>query len=189
MPSCLSSAPKPSRGAHSDLRAAKRIAFAAVAVLASLAPPLVAQDAPSIDKFRVLLRSGERIEGTNGALTRSDLRGQLSNGRDTIIARADLRSIDISNGSQVAKGAGIGAGIAGLSAITGILQAKADPQLSVDNSRVGPVIIAFTAVGALVGAAIGSTFDRWERVSLTVSPLVASSPRVGPALRYSIPTP
>ena len=147
----------------------KRWAIAVLLMILMAAGTLSAQDnTTELERFRVLLTSGERIEGRDGSLTSDGLQGVSAKGDLVFVARSDIRLLDRylgNNGGKGAKiGAAIGLGTAILSYIMARSEAASDPYKEVDNSRIAPIFIGFAGVGALIGYAIGSSQTKWEKV-------------------------
>ena len=132
-----------------------------------------AQETVQLEKFRVLLTTGERIEGHDGQLDENELRGMSSKDTALVIPRTGIRALDRSLGTKAGKyalmGAGIGLGTALLAYIAAESEASSDPYKEVDDSRVAPIMLGFTAGGALIGMAIGSGSQQWEKVPVQMS--------------------
>lgn len=125
-----------------------------------------------VDDFLLILKSGERIEGRDGALTASRFTGTSKEGRHLTLLPDDIDTVYRKDGSRAGPlalyGAGIGLAISGVS----ILSAAVSYPDAFSDSRVLAGSAAFiggsTLLGALIGLAIGATQPRWS-----VEPLVA----------------
>jgi hypothetical protein len=119
-------------------------------------------------RFRVLLKSGDRVEGKSGILTPTELQGFTKRGDPIKIPIDDIRVMDRYTGSQAAKGAAIGAGLGLVTALTLILYANADETRELKVNE-GVLIFGVTGVYGLIGLAVGSAYSKWERVPLHLS--------------------
>ena len=132
---------------------------------------LSAQDRTSVsDQFKVLLTTGEIVDIQDGQLSPAGLEGTTPDGFHTSIDKSDIRLLDRYDGNNGGRGALIGAGI-GLGTalvvyIAANAEASSDPYKTVDNSKVVPVFLGCTGVGALIGWAIGNSQKHWTRVPL-----------------------
>lgn len=126
-----------------------------------------------LKNFRVLLRNGDRHEGKNGRLTEDSLEWAMKNGQPMTVPREEIRALDEARGSEAGKYAMIGAGIGLLSALTAALAASAaaadDPSLEFKGGAAIAVTVGFTVAGGLIGAAIGASQKRWERIPIKTS--------------------
>lgn len=138
-------------------------------------------------EFRMLLKTGKRVTGTEATITSTEFAGKAFDGTEIRYPLGDVRSVDREIGTQAGKGALIGAGIGALSIVYAIIQISADENTVVDNSKVFPVTAVCVGGGALIGLAIGSGSSRWDRVQLpqiTGSVLPDGRLRFGLALRF-----
>lgn len=125
-----------------------------------------------VDDFLLILKSGERIAGRDGALTASRFTGTSNEGRHITLLPDDIDTVYRKSGSRAGPlalyGAGIGLAISGVS----ILSAAVSYPDAFSDSRVLAGSAAFiggsTLLGGLIGLAIGATQPRWS-----VEPLVA----------------
>ncbi len=151
----------------------RAVAVFCLLTLVMSAQPVSAEEPIQLKKFRVLLTTGERLEGHHGVLDENELRGVSSNDTALVISRTDIRALDRHLGSRASQGALMGGGMGLLSAVLGVMQAEADaasdPYIEVDDSRIMPVMVGFTAGGALIGLAVGSASQRWEKIPMHVS--------------------
>jgi hypothetical protein len=143
-----------------------RIASLLLVALVLLCQP-VASQTTDLGKFRVLLKTGERFELSSGTLSSDSLTGMTGNGFRSIPVQS-IRALDRSMGTQAGKCALIGGAMGLTSALLGWMQAESDaasdPYTEVDDSKVGPLLLGFTAGGALIGLAIGSSMEEWKKV-------------------------
>lgn len=121
-----------------------------------------------LEKYRVLLTSGKRIQGQKGILTKDGIVDNTSAGTAVSIARNDIRVLDRYAGNRAATGALVGAAT-GLA--TGLLayamaeaQDDSDDLLEVQDDIAMGMTVVFTGVGAIVGWAVGASMKKWERV-------------------------
>jgi hypothetical protein len=126
-----------------------------------------------LTNFRVLLRNGDRREGKNGRLTEDSLEWMMKNRQPMTVPREEIRALDESRGSEAMKYGAIGAGIGLLTALTAALWASAaaadDPSLEFKGGAAIAVTAGFTIGGGLIGAAIGASQKRWERIPIKTS--------------------
>lgn len=162
-----------------------RLSATALLLLAASASASRSQEpARPLSRFRALLRTGEHIEGRGGVFTATTLRGRLRDGRDISIATTDVTALDVRTGSQMLKGAAVGAGFSALTAALAILAVENDPTLETEGTTFGGVFVGFTIAGALIGAAVGSRFDQWDHVALGLSPS-PNRARLGLSFRFT----
>ncbi|MCG6957329.1 MAG: hypothetical protein LJF04_15170 [Gemmatimonadetes bacterium] len=119
----------------------------------------------TFERFRLLLATGERVDGRDGVLTDTAFRGMRGSG-EINVSLGDIRSLDISSGSQAGKGLAIGLGVGLVSALAGILSAAADETRTLDTSKILPVAVGLTVGGGALGLLVGSRYPKWERLSL-----------------------
>ena len=131
-----------------------------------------AQETVQLEKFRVLLTTGERIEGHDGQLDENELRGMSSKDTALVIPRTGIRALDRSLGTKAGKYALMGAGIG---FATGFLVHIVISQSSVTTPygqyQRNPsimVIPGLTVGFALIGWSYGSGLQRWEKVPVQV---------------------
>ncbi len=145
-------------------------------------------------RFKVLLKSGESIEGKNGYFTSTTFNGNLNNGQEINIDRSDIQTLDVLSGSKMLPYAAIGAG-------AGILASLALWSMSSDSSEVGElgetwgggefdvnlgiVMPLLGVAGAVVGGFIGAKQPEWTRVSLKTAFLLGPKEK-GAMLTVSI---
>ncbi len=140
---------------------------AAIVLLLALASTLPAQDSPvECKQFRMLLTDGSHVNGKDGVLANGAFSGTSKDGSSVNLKIEEIRSMDRSVGSKAGEGALLGAGLGALSVLLAIMQVNSDPDREVDGSKVPAVLVGFTAAGALIGAAVGSSSQRWEKVPL-----------------------
>jgi hypothetical protein len=142
-------------------------------VLIVLVQTVHAQDAgKTIKNFRVLLKSGERHEGTNGRLTETGLEW-MKKGEMITVPREEIRLLDEATGSKAKKyavfGAGIGLSTALLAAILAAADTSDDPYTEFNTGAAIGISVGFTVAGGLIGAAIGASQKTWERVPIKTS--------------------
>lgn len=142
-------------------------------------------DPRPIDDFLVILKNGERIQGSGGALSAARFTGTSNEGRHLTLFPDDIETLYRKDGSRAGPmalyGAGVGLAISG-SAILGT--ALAYPKDFTDPTVLG-VSAAFiggsTVLGALIGLAIGAGQDRWS-----VAPLVTPGQQYSLLLSHSL---
>lgn len=134
-------------------------------LILSLGPTVHADDL-QLSQFRVFLNNGQRFDGRQGTLSSDRLVGQSSSGHPLDLDRKNIIALDRRSGSKAGTGFTIGAGAGLALALLSLIQAEADPDLVVDQSKVFPVFAILTMGGGLVGAAIGHSIKTWEHVPL-----------------------
>jgi|GEM_PF-3988967 len=158
------------------------VVLAAVLILAA-ASQVTAEDTVTLDRFRLLMTNGTRLEGNDGVLTAERLEGTSDDGLSLSVPRQEIRALDRHAGTKSGKYALIGAGLGFGSALLGYLLAEAeassDPYKEVNKDMIAPVFIGFTAGGALIGLAVGASSQKWERVPL--KPALGFDPQTGQA--------
>jgi hypothetical protein len=134
-----------------------------------------------LGRFRVLLTTGERLEGRGGLLNSDGLTGTSSKGSPISYTGEEIRLLDRCTGNKGGKGALIGGGIGLATAVVALIaaesEASSDPFVEVDRSKIVPVFLGITGVGALIGWAVGSSKTTWENVPL--EPVFSFSPVSG----------
>ena len=124
-------------------------------------------------RFRMLLNSGDRIEGTDGILSDTTFRGRANAGNSIDVPRASIRALDVSTSSEAGKYAAIGAGLGLLTGLLAIAQVSADPTRVLNTDAATAVTAALTVGGGLSGLAVGSGQRRWESVPLRTALRIA----------------
>ena len=161
--------------------------FVIVFTLISL--PSFSQDVVHLNKFKVLTRSGE-TEGVEGVLDVTALKWTQLDGKEIVIPRTEIRSLYEYKGSMAGNYALKGAGAGLLCGLLGVLSAygesSSDPYSEVNEDKIMPLLVGFTAGGALIGGLIGSGKEVMERVPVHVQPVV-SSRSVGIRLGFAVP--
>jgi len=120
------------------------------------------------ERFRLLLHTGERMEGYEGLLTETALQGRTESGTAISIPLQDIRSLDAARGSKARRNAFIGAGMGLLTSLYAVLSAASSPDESetLDTGKILPVTLGATVGGGLLGMVIGSGSPNWERVPI-----------------------
>lgn len=111
---------------------------------------------------------GRILEGRNATLdlSRGLLLGTDRDGLPVEIWTSELSYLSVSRGSKTLQSAALG-GVAGaLVALGAVVSVAADPDAEVDSTRVAPVTFGLAAVGAVIGAIVGSNQDAWEAVDI-----------------------
>lgn len=166
---------------------ALRLCALVLTVLALGAQSSSAQEsARLLPRFRVLLSTGERIEGLNGSLTTIGLQGSHLDGRAIALRRSDVRSLDAVVGSLALRGAGFGAGVGGGVSVLALLQGSSDPATRLDGTAAATAFGATVLLGAAIGAVVGARHDRWEHVTLAPSAANARHPNPGISIGYTM---
>lgn len=131
------------------------------------AQTLSAQSADvELKRFRVLQVNGDRFEGINGTLTSEGLNGNVSGDSTIFVPIGEIRDLDRWKGSKASSGALIGACVGAATVGLAIIRVSADPNLELREENVVPVLLGFSAVGGLIGLAIGASMQSWEDVPL-----------------------
>ncbi len=114
-------------------------------------------------RFRVLLKDGQRIEGTRGVLKDSTLEGRTRDGNPLSIPKKHIRAMDAHKRTLAKEGIGIGATV-GL--LIGLEVMGNSVSNNSDASSLILATVGITAIGVGIGAAVGSAFHRWERIPI-----------------------
>jgi hypothetical protein len=130
-------------------------------------------------EFLLVRKNGERIEGRSGSLTAARLSGVSAKGGQLDVLPDDIQMLYVRDGTHAGEIAlyGAGAGLAFSGLVLLRLQLE-DPKFFRHDSA-APISLALvggsTALGALIGLAVGAAKPRWR-----VEPLVV------PGQRYSL---
>jgi len=131
------------------------------AVLLSI-QPVTAEDNPmTIKRFKVLLTTGQRIEGHDAVLTSDGLEG-ISYDTSVSVRREHIRSVYRCTGTKALKGLAIGGGLGLFAGVMGGMGAVD----SESHTSPGQVIAVFTGVGASIGLLMGLSTRSWTTVPL-----------------------
>jgi hypothetical protein len=122
----------------------------------------------SYSKFRVLLKTGDRIEIEQGKLTDTSLINFISENDQKEIPISDIRALDRRVGSKALLYAGIGSGIGLIASLYALVQFEADPHSKMEPGAWVAFPIAIAGSG-LIGLIVGSAYDDWESVPLNMS--------------------
>jgi hypothetical protein len=152
----------------------QRWAIGLVLVVLAVAGGVSAQDGSSIsERFKIQLNTGEIVDVQEATLSSVGIEGTTLDRNPITIDRSDIRLLDRYEGTNGGRGALIGAGIGFATALVGYVaahaEASSDPYKTVDNSKIVPIFLGFTGVGALIGWAVGDSQKRWTRVPLGTS--------------------
>lgn len=142
-------------------------------------------DPQPISEFLVVLKNGERIEGSDGALSGVRFTGTSNEGRHLTLLPDDIETLYRKDGSRAGPmalyGAGVGLAISGVSILTtAVYYPKAFTDVRVLGGSAA-FIGGSTLLGALIGLAIGAGQDRWS-----VAPLVAPGQQYSLHLSHSL---
>ena len=120
------------------------------------------------ERFRILLHTGQRMEGYEGLLTETALEGRRESGTAISIPFDDIRTLDVSRGSKASRYAVIGAGMGLLASLYGVLSASWSPEgeETLDTAEILPITLGATVGGGLLGMLIGSGSPSWERMPI-----------------------
>jgi hypothetical protein len=151
--------------------------FCCVLVLLFATGGLFAQDSTrTMRRFRVLLTTGERIEGKNGVLSPTSLEGTASTGIPVNVQRSDIRALDAYMGSQAAKWGLAGAGLGLLTGLLAVVEVAANPDVILNEGAAAGVTAGLTICGGLIGLLVGSQDARWESVPVRKVTLIDPRP-------------
>ncbi len=154
-----------------------------------LSTSAAAQEEVLLDKFQVIIRSGE-LEGVEGVLDGTSLQGYKLDGTPINIPRNEIRNLYAYKGSKAGPYALAGAGFGFLTSLLGVLSAygesAGDPYREVKEDRIVPIVAGFTVGGALIGGLIGLGHKTMERVPVRGRPSI-SSRNGGVQLAFSVP--
>ena len=127
---------------------------------------ITAQDeTQTFNKYRVLLKTGKRIEVEKGLLKNTTLINYDDQKNPQEIPMDDIRALDKKTGTKALLGAGIGVGIGLLSSIAAVAEVEADPNREL-KANAGAIIAGITAGCGVIGLIVGSMYDSWEKVPL-----------------------
>lgn len=132
-----------------------------------------AQDDVEYPEFRVLLETGEWIEGRDGYFTSSFFNGILKNGEEISISKNVVSAIQVPSGSMAGQGALIGAGTGFL--ISSIIHSWASKPVSTPSRDIMmagliiPVTIGAIGIPTLLGGIIGANKAKWEEIPVKTS--------------------
>jgi len=125
-------------------------------------------DSQSFNKFRVLLKTGDRFEIEKGKLTDTGLINFVNENEQKEIPISDIRALDRRVGNKALLGTGIGLGIGLVSSLLAVAQIEADPTRGFKENAV-VIFTGITAGCGLIGLLVGSMYDDWEKVPLNAS--------------------
>ena len=134
-----------------------------------LSPQAGAQSSEKVfERFRLLLHTGDRVEGYEGLLTETVLQGRRESGAAISIPLDDIRTLDVSRGSKASRYTAIGAGMGLLASLLGVLSAASSPDedQTLDTGKILPVTLGATVGGGLLGMVIGLGSPNWERMPI-----------------------
>jgi len=144
-----------------------RIACLSMITLVSLCWP-VAGDTIELGKFRALLKTGERIEGHSGILTEDSLTGTTRDGNSASIPIQSIQVIDRSVGTQGTTLGLVGGGLGFAYVIVDLLEADSTTRFGAREfeyeDRDILDLMEYTIGGALIGIAVGSCIEKWQKV-------------------------
>ena len=132
-------------------------------------PALAFPEDREFSNFRVLLKDGTRIRGSEGRLTSERLEGTARLGKTVSVPRHDIQALDVSQGSQAGKGFAIGATSGLLTGLLAIAQVGLDETQQLNEGAAVGITAGLTVGGGLIGAAVGSRYKRWSSVPLDQS--------------------
>ncbi len=126
-----------------------------------------------LGEFLVIRKNGDRIEGSSGSLEAARLTGVSVDGRTLDISRDDIHTLYLKEGSLAGQMALYGAGVGLAFSSLVLLRAGLDDRQFFDRDGAGTVSVALiggsTALGALIGLAVGASKSDW-RVEPVVVP-------------------
>ena len=141
---------------------------AAIFLLLILASTLPAQDSTVYcPHFRMLLTDGRHVTGKDGILDNGTFTGTSKDGSSVSLKVEEIRSMDRSVGTKAGTYALMGAGMGLVTVLFAVVECIDNPNCHLDGSKVPPVALGFITAGAIIGAAVGSTSQRWEHVPLS----------------------
>ncbi|MBX7152899.1 hypothetical protein K1X84_14815 [bacterium] len=114
-----------------------------------------------LERFFIVLKSSERIEGNHGILSDEQFDGQKNNGKKFTIKKNEISSLYVAKGSKAMKLSFLGS-LMGL--VIGIGSIVIDKDGVTQNSTSIKTIVGLTIGGGLVGGLIGISETKWERV-------------------------
>lgn len=117
-------------------------------------------------KYRMVLRSGGRVDGPSGKIRDGVLTAKKASGEAIEVPASDIRILETQSGSNAAKGFALGAVAGGLLLAVAILQVSAEENAEVDGSKVVPVGAVLILGGGALGAVIGGGSAHWKEVPL-----------------------
>ena len=121
-------------------------------------------------RFRVLLESGECIEGKNGYFDSSVFNGISKNGEEISVGKNDISAIQVPSGSMAGVGALAGAGIGLLITNMVISSTEGHQQdLLMGAGIIIPIGAGITALTTLIGGVLGANKTTWEEVPINTT--------------------
>ncbi len=145
------------------------------------APTQPASDSPvaephaqrEFDEFLVIRKNGDRIKGRSGSLGAARLTGVSMEGQSVDIAQDDIQTLYLKEGSMAGELALYGAGVGLVLSGVILLRVERDTPEFFHQDGAGTASLALvggsTALGALIGLAVGAGKSQW-RVEPVVVP-------------------
>lgn len=145
----------------------------------SVAQPAHAPTQRAFGEFLIINKNGDRIQGRSGSLDAARLTGVSEEGRQLDISRDDIQTLYLKEGSLAGRMALYGGGVGLAFSSLVLLRVGIDDPRFFQQKGAGTVSVALiggsTALGALIGLAIGAGKSEWR-----VEPVVA------PGQQYSL---
>ncbi|UCG61056.1 MAG: hypothetical protein JSV52_12105 [Candidatus Zixiibacteriota bacterium] len=137
--------------------------------LALSAQPLSAQTPDlKLKRFRVLLTSGDRYEGTDAILTSETLTGTIEGDSAISVPVEEILDLDGSNSSRALRGTMIGAGLGVLCAAGAVGAYYAGGGWTSEDAeeKTALFVVGSAAAGGLIGFIVGSRIKLWDDIPL-----------------------
>lgn len=128
--------------------------------------PAAAHAETEFGKYRMVLRSGGRVDGPKGEIRDGMLTATQANGESIEVPASEIRILETQSGSDAAMGFAVGALAGGLTLGLAILSVQSEENMEVDESKILPVGAVLILGGGVVGAVVGSRSAHWKEVHI-----------------------
>ena len=145
----------------------KQLALSTLIFLAVLCmvSSLLASEARTFDRIRVKLTDGRRISGRHARLTSDSLTFQYL-GEEVNFTRNQIDRLDRCIGTRAKTGLFLGAVVGGGLVLSSHMFGDSSPVPDNSGETSAVRVVLGSAVGGLIGLAVGSFLPKWKRVPL-----------------------